>query len=76
MIDAIAARREGRPSAGPPFIRWVAVGVMLGIVALNAGRGPRTASNDAYHLAILAALVIALALLASPPVRAALRRAP
>src|SRR5262249_34997802 len=25
-------------------------GVLLGIVALNAGRGPRTASNDIYHL--------------------------
>jgi hypothetical protein len=50
-------------------------GVVLGIVALNAGRGPRTASNDAYHLAILAALLIGLVLLTTPPVRAALRRA-
>jgi hypothetical protein len=49
-------------------------GVVLGIVALNAGRGPRTASNDAYHLTILTALVIGLVLLATPPVRAALGR--
>ena len=49
-------------------------GVVLGIVALNAGRGSRTASNDAYHLTILTALVIGLVLLATPPVRAALRR--
>jgi hypothetical protein len=49
-------------------------GVVLGIVALNAGRGPRTASNDAYHLAILTALVIGLVLLATPPVRTALSR--
>jgi hypothetical protein len=49
-------------------------GVLLGIVALNAGRGPRTASNDAYHLTILTALVIGLVLLAMPPVRAALGR--
>jgi hypothetical protein len=51
-----------------------ASGVVLGIVALNAGRGPRTASNDAYHLTILTALVIGLVLLATPPVRAALGR--
>jgi hypothetical protein len=51
-------------------------GVVLGIVALNAGRGPRTASNDAYHLAILTTLVIGLVLLTTPPVRAALRPAP
>ena len=51
-------------------------GVTLGIVALNAGRGPRTASNDAYHLAILTALVVGLVLLATPPVRAALGRRP
>ena len=49
-------------------------GVVLGIVALNAGRGPRTASNNAYHLAILATLVVGLVLLMTPPVRAALRR--
>jgi hypothetical protein len=49
-------------------------GVVLGIVALNAGRGPRTASNDAYHLTILTALAIGLVLLATPPVRAALAR--
>jgi hypothetical protein len=49
-------------------------GVVLGIVALNAGRGPRTTSNDAYHLTILTALVIGLVLLATPPVRAALGR--
>jgi len=51
-----------------------ALGVLLGIVALNAGRGPRTASNDAYHLTILTALAVGLMLLATPTVRSALRR--
>jgi hypothetical protein len=51
-----------------------AVGVLLGIVALNAGRGPRTTSNDAYHLTILTALAVGLMLLATPMVRSALRR--
>ncbi|MGE3271403.1 MAG: hypothetical protein AB7P40_21825 [Chloroflexota bacterium] len=49
-------------------------GVLLGMAALAAGRGPRTASNDAYHLTILIALVTGAALLATPPVRVALRR--
>lgn len=38
-------------------------GVLLGMVALAAGRGPRTASNDLYHhimLALIAASVIVL----------------
>jgi hypothetical protein len=49
-------------------------GVLLGIVALNAGRGPRTVSNDVYHLSILSALAVGLVLLATPPIRSALRR--
>jgi hypothetical protein len=49
-------------------------GVLLGMAALAAGRGPRTASNDAYHLIILAALIAGAAVLATPSARAVLRR--
>jgi hypothetical protein len=49
-------------------------GVLLGMVALAAGRGPRTESNDIYHLTILLVMLAGLALLATPAARAALRR--
>jgi hypothetical protein len=38
-------------------------GVLLGIVALAAGAGPRTASNDVYHGAMLILIGISLVLL-------------
>jgi hypothetical protein len=50
-------------------------GVLLGMAALAAGRGPRTASNDAYHLTIVTALALGLILLATPMARHALNRA-
>jgi hypothetical protein len=40
-------------------------GVLLGMVALAAGRGPRTASNDLYHhimLVLIAASLVSLVL--------------
>jgi hypothetical protein len=49
-------------------------GVLLGMAALAAGRGPRTESNDIYHLTILLVMVAGLAVLATPMGRAALRR--
>ena len=53
--------------ASPPF--WGTVfagnlialaGVLLGIVALAAGRGPRTASNDHLHWAMLTLIALSL----------------
>ena len=38
-------------------------GVLLGIVALAAGRGPRTASNDLYHRIMLALICAGLLIL-------------
>ena len=39
------------------------VGVALGIVALAAGRGPRTVANDTFHYTILTALEVQAILL-------------
>jgi ascorbate-specific PTS system EIIC-type component UlaA len=47
-------------------------GVLLGMAALAAGRGPRTASNDLYHRIML--VLIAAGLLILFFTRAALRR--
>jgi hypothetical protein len=51
----------------PPFWRIVLTGnlialagVLLGIVALAAGRGPRTASNDNLHVAMLTLICLSL----------------
>jgi hypothetical protein len=38
-------------------------GVLLGMAALAAGRGPRTASNDMYHRIMLALIGVALLVL-------------
>ena len=38
-------------------------GVLLGQIALAAGRGPRTASNDRYHLIMLLLIAASLAVL-------------
>jgi hypothetical protein len=38
-------------------------GVLLGMAALAAGRGPRTASNDLYHHIMLTLIVTALLLI-------------
>ena len=49
-------------------------GVLLGMAALAAGRGPRTELNSTYHLTILLVMLAGLVLLATPAGRAALRR--
>jgi hypothetical protein len=68
--------------AGRPW-RWQALvgahglsagGVLLGIAALAAGGGPRTGSNDAFHRVMLTIAVVALVVLWTPQVRAALGR--
>lgn len=38
-------------------------GVIIGIVALNLGAGPRTASNDLYHRIMLLLIAITLVIL-------------
>ena len=47
-------------------------GVLLGMAALAAGRGPRTASNDLYHRVMLALIIASLLILFFA--RSALRR--
>ena len=58
---------------GQPNLRWSAPfasnlialsGVVLGMVALAAGRGPRTASNDFYHHVMLGLIGASLIVLA------------
>ncbi len=49
-------------------------GVILGMVALAIGAGPRTASNDWYHRFMLALAAAAILILLLPSGRIALRR--
>ncbi len=49
-------------------------GVAIGMVALAAGAGPRTASNDLYHRIMLALAAASLVILFVPTGRAALKR--
>jgi len=48
-------------------------GVAIGIVELAKGAGPRTASNDFYHMVMLSLIAGCVLALASRPGRAALR---
>ena len=50
------------------------LGVTIGLVALAAGAGPRTASNDLYHGIMLALATASLVILLVPAGRTALRR--
>jgi Na+-transporting NADH:ubiquinone oxidoreductase subunit NqrB len=50
------------------------LGVVIGMVALALGAGPRTASNDLYHRIMLALAVASLVILLVPAGRRALRR--
>jgi hypothetical protein len=50
--------------------------VANGMVQLNAGRGPRTALNDAYHLVMVGVLAAGLVLLATRGARDALSHEP
>ena len=49
------------------------LGVLVGIGAIAAGLGPHSAFNDGYHRVTLVVLAAMLNVLATPPVRAALR---
>lgn len=50
------------------------MGVVTGMVALAAGRAPRTASNDLYHKIMLMLAIASLIILFVPVGRAALKR--
>jgi Na+-transporting NADH:ubiquinone oxidoreductase subunit NqrB len=50
------------------------IGVVIGMVALAMGGGPRTASNDLYHRIMLALATASLVILVVPAGRTALRR--
>jgi hypothetical protein len=61
-----AALFRGSPSArrAATIANFVAIaGVSLGMVALAAGRGPRTASNDTYHHIMLTLAIASLVIL-------------
>ena len=56
----------------PPVSKWrvalitnfiALAGVLIGVAALAVGAGPRTASNDLYHLTMLSLIVASLVLL-------------
>ena len=49
-------------------------GVAIGMVALAAGAGPRTVSNDLYHRIMLALAAASLVILLVPAGRTALKR--
>jgi hypothetical protein len=49
-------------------------GVAIGVVALAAGAGPRTASNDLYHRIMLTLSAGSLIIIVVPNGRAALKR--
>jgi Na+-transporting NADH:ubiquinone oxidoreductase subunit NqrB len=50
------------------------VGVVIGMVALAMGAGPRTARNDLYHRIMLALATASLLILLVPAGRTALKR--
>jgi hypothetical protein len=77
LIWGAVAVLRGSPKAwGAALIgNLVAIaGVTIGIIALAAGAGPRTASNDLYHKMMLALAAASLATLFVPAGRAALKR--
>ncbi len=49
-------------------------GVALGMAALAAGAGPRTASNDLYHLVMLALIAASLLVLFHRPAHSSLNQ--
>lgn len=74
LAGAILAGRSRSPHRDVTIAHAIAIaGVILGMVALAAGRGPRTESNDMYHAAVLAVMVFDLLVLLPraypPPVR-------
>lgn len=61
---SVVLSRTRLPLVPPLIANLVALaGVLLGMAALAAGRGPRTASNDLYHRIMLVLIGVSLALL-------------
>lgn len=61
----IVLSRAILPWGAPLVANLVALsGVLLGMIALAAGRGPRTASNDLYHHIMLTLIAVSLLTLA------------
>ena len=73
---AVAVLRRSPKAARTALIGNVAciAGVMIGMVALAAGAGPRTASNDLYHKIMLALAAASLVIIFVPASRASLKR--
>ncbi len=69
---ALLSRRSWAWSAVTASHAFALGGVLLGMAALSAGRGPRTALNDTYHLAMAVVLATGLVLLSTPIARAVL----
>jgi len=74
--SAVAVLRHSPKAWRGAFIaNLVAIlGVVIGMVALAVGAGPRTASNDLYHRIMLALATTSLVILFLPAGRTALRR--
>jgi hypothetical protein len=72
-VAAVIGFRRAWPMALAGNLVAIA-GVIVGMVALAIGAGPRTASNDVYHRIMLALAGAALLLLLTPSARVALRR--
>jgi hypothetical protein len=65
VVGALFVVRDAAvPLAAPLTGNLIAIaGVLLGMAALAAGRGPRTASNDLYHYSMLTLAGVSLIVL-------------
>jgi hypothetical protein len=64
VVSALALFSRRR-WAGPATLAahlFALAGVFLGIAALTAGRGPRTATNDIYHRVMIFVLLVGITL--------------
>jgi hypothetical protein len=74
MVGAFAAmtRRSWAWTAATVAHLLAAVGVLWGMVAIRAGRGPHTPLNDTFHSVMIIVLLAGLAFLLTPTGRRAL----
>jgi hypothetical protein len=71
---AVFARKTWAWAAVTGAHAFALAGVLWGMVAVAAGRGPHTQLNDTYHVAMVVFLAAGLILLLAPLGRTALRR--
>jgi asparagine N-glycosylation enzyme membrane subunit Stt3 len=71
---AVFARKPWAWAAVTGAHAFALAGVLWGMVAVAAGRGPHTQLNDTYHVAMVVFLAAGLILLLAPLGRTALRR--